>query len=427
MSDWWYLQNGKKRGPVSAEKIQRLRAEGRIHGRTRVWQDGETHARPLDDVSELLAQAIKSEPPSELRTEDRSAAVRPAAPHVILDAPSEEVSTAHSASSAWRRFWARTLDMMIFAALFNGVLVLAVLSSPRAAEMPRLPILASCLVMLILLLADALCLAIFGNTPGKALLRIQVRDSDGQPLPLNLCVDRAVKLWIQGCGLGIPLIALATYLWQLNRLTKGQPASYDETRGFQVQLRPLGTWRTLVAALSFVVVPAIYGAFIVAVVSQLPPESNFDLIAELKQQPQSWRNPSTGRSTLLDSRWEIKSLDRDSAEPTFVFTNVYGPTQVELRRVRGAGRSLAEFTKSLCTQSADSFEFRDGGQLVNRWGVELWQVQANVRDQARQPVQFQVLKRGPVFWQFTTRWASRRVEAEPRYYKLEQDLLHTLK
>lgn len=57
-ASWWYEQDGRQAGPVTAAAIGRLAAEGRLGPAHRVWRDGMADWEPLGNVAEL-AEALR--------------------------------------------------------------------------------------------------------------------------------------------------------------------------------------------------------------------------------------------------------------------------------------------------------------------------------------------------------------------------------
>lgn len=98
-------------------------------------------------------------------------------------------------------------------------------------------------------------LSSWGTTPGKALLRVAVRKSDGSKLNYSEGLNRVFKVWLRGMGLGIPLFTLFAQLNAYNKLTKNGITSWDQEGGIQVMHQKVGFMRVLVAlALFFVFV-----------------------------------------------------------------------------------------------------------------------------------------------------------------------------
>jgi len=132
----------------------------------------------------------------------------------------------------WPRFFARIFDLWWetpLAALLMGSF-LFFLYPELGDELFYL------MCLPVALFFDAVVYTIYGNTPGKALLRVKVVNKlDGSPLIFSQYLGRNLKLWIAGLAFGLPLFNIFTMARQAIRLGKGQPASYDEFADYQVQ------------------------------------------------------------------------------------------------------------------------------------------------------------------------------------------------
>ncbi len=60
---WWYEQDGRQAGPVTAAAIARLVVEGRLGPGHRVWRDGMATWEPLSSVAELAPALAAGRPP----------------------------------------------------------------------------------------------------------------------------------------------------------------------------------------------------------------------------------------------------------------------------------------------------------------------------------------------------------------------------
>jgi uncharacterized RDD family membrane protein YckC len=89
------------------------------------------------------------------------------------------------------------------------------------------PIIASVVLYLIWLPAEALLLSLFGTTPAKWLFGIRVAHPGGDLLSFSEALNRSFLVFVQGVGLGIPFVALFTQLFAYRRLTKTGTTLWD--------------------------------------------------------------------------------------------------------------------------------------------------------------------------------------------------------
>lgn len=97
----------------------------------------------------------------------------------------------------WRRFWARSLDHLLYALLVDAVL----------AAFPRWQNLASVLTLFAMLVLEPLLLYLFATTPGKAIFGIRVLNPEEGKLSYG---DGLVRTWTvmwEGEALRVPLVS----------------------------------------------------------------------------------------------------------------------------------------------------------------------------------------------------------------------------
>jgi uncharacterized RDD family membrane protein YckC len=161
----------------------------------------------------------------------------------------------------WRRLFARTVDICT-----AGFLLFLLLIAAFSATMPEQaagfakatenPIIASIVLYLVWLPAEAVFLSLFGTTPAKWLFGIRVEHPGGNLLSFSEALNRSFLVFVQGVGLGIPFVALFTQLFAYRRLTKTGTTLWDTSAGAVVLQKKWGVFRALVctAAVFFVLI-----------------------------------------------------------------------------------------------------------------------------------------------------------------------------
>lgn len=147
----------------------------------------------------------------------------------------------------WVRYWARYLDLLIAAitlGLFLGIFMPSVLDSTSE-------IFLTIIIVLIWVFVEPILLSNWGTTPGKWLLRIQLKDEKGGKPEFTKALNRSFAVWFRGLGLGIPIISLFTLVAAYNRLTKQGVTSWDEGGEFSITHKRIGPFRIIVAILIF--------------------------------------------------------------------------------------------------------------------------------------------------------------------------------
>src|SRR4030095_5675072 len=89
-------------------------------------------------------------------------------------------------------------------------------------------------------------------TPGKALLRVSVRNAEGSVLGYFEALARSFDVWFRGQGIGFPLVIPFTMLAGYNTLTKRGITTWDRSANTQVTHRTIGPVRIIVAMLLLV-------------------------------------------------------------------------------------------------------------------------------------------------------------------------------
>lgn len=155
-------------------------------------------------------------------------------------------------ASPLRRYWARNFDLWVFLVpvwlAMGGVLSLVVRDFPIWIQSPLAGILFGWLCVPGALFVEAVFVGIFGNTPMKALLGLQVFTVGGNELGFREYLSRQIGVYWYGLGTGFPLISLFTIIKQFTRLKQQRQTTYDAGR-YNVRGRPLGWVHILVVLL----------------------------------------------------------------------------------------------------------------------------------------------------------------------------------
>ena len=150
----------------------------------------------------------------------------------------------------WRRLFARTVDICTACLVLFMLLIFAFSATmpEQAAGFAKAienPIIASVVLYLIWLPAEALLLSLFGTTPAKWLFGIQVAHPGGNLLSFAAALNRSFLVFVQGVGFGIPFVALFTQLFAYRRLTKTSTTLWDTSTTAVVLHKKWGVFRAL--------------------------------------------------------------------------------------------------------------------------------------------------------------------------------------
>lgn len=157
----------------------------------------------------------------------------------------------------WRRFFARAVDIwtggiLLFLLLTFSVGYAAPSSAVGFAKAMETPLVAALLLYLLWIPAEAIFLSFFGATPAKWLFGIRVAHPDGDLLSFSEALKRSVLVWVNGLGIGIPLVALFTQLFAYRRLTRTGTTLWDTSAGAVVTHQRWMAFRALACTVAVV-------------------------------------------------------------------------------------------------------------------------------------------------------------------------------
>jgi uncharacterized RDD family membrane protein YckC len=169
----------------------------------------------------------------------------------------------------WRRFFSRIVEICTtgLVLFFLVLFVLGVVMPRQADEFMQAidnPIIASIVLYLILLPAEAMMLSLFGTTPAKWLFGIRVTHSSGNLLYFSEALNREFRFFYQGVCFGIPFITLIPQLFAYRRLTKTGTTLWDKSTGAVVLHKKWGVIRTLFCTVTVLFVMILTSNFIAA-------------------------------------------------------------------------------------------------------------------------------------------------------------------
>ena len=156
--------------------------------------------------------------------------------------PAQQDSIA-AAPYPWRRFWARMLDLSLTAILWYAFQHFGLRWYWPEQAFYGIPdiLIAPWGGWLFLLILEPVLLATWGYTPGKWLMRLSVRREDGRKLDWETGVGRAVKVFVRGFGLCLPLYNLVRLSASYDQCKNDQVMPWDT--GLRYTVRPVGRGR----------------------------------------------------------------------------------------------------------------------------------------------------------------------------------------
>lgn len=153
----------------------------------------------------------------------------------------------------WRRFFARSFDLLLCGALWNAVLGLGLNINVlnRAAGWQ---IVDGVVELVLLLLLEPLFLALWGATPGKWLLGLRVTDQNDQRLSYQAAFTRTC--WVLWKGLGFQIVIYdLVRLWKSYQACQaGETLEWEYESDSVLTLRDERPWRNIAMGAAFALV-----------------------------------------------------------------------------------------------------------------------------------------------------------------------------
>lgn len=215
--DIWIIQDGEKIGPIHDFEVRRKIENGELSATTPAWHEGIDAWKPLVEI-DLFSREFDKPP-------------EPAEPESLPAAPPALPDQAHLV----RRFWARWLDLTLFAAVWwiaiwaSGRDIGTILNQPWIILFHYIP----------WFVLETFLLHRFGTTAGKSLLGIRVVNDDGSHLSLTAAALRSARVFIMGVGFGWVPLALVCHIFAWFTAKRlGRPL-WDHAGGHRLIVTPL--------------------------------------------------------------------------------------------------------------------------------------------------------------------------------------------
>lgn len=141
----------------------------------------------------------------------------------------------------WIRFWARYIDISVFAFLSGFIIEPFYRFSPG-------PVLgfdfAGIVVMVTAVITcESICLTLFGSTPGKWIANIQIADFSGSHPSILQSLSRTFQVWAKGMWFGIPILLLIPMYIAKGKIMQNGAADWDFFCGTFLSQRPVSFLR----------------------------------------------------------------------------------------------------------------------------------------------------------------------------------------
>lgn len=231
--DWYYKKGvGQERiGPLSDEAIRAMAERGDIKPDVLLWHAGMADWTAARDIPGVITppNTRVGPPPAPPATWVPSTRTKGPADHDGVAADEAAVPVA----GPWARFWARSLDMALSVSLLGfviGAIFPSIAEPGSALEGQQGDLILGLALLPLSMVVDAGIHTIFGNTLGKWIAGLRVLSSDGRKLPFKDYLWRNLGVYVQGYGLGLPLVSLVTLIYSWNKARKGEDLGWDASK-----------------------------------------------------------------------------------------------------------------------------------------------------------------------------------------------------
>lgn len=145
----------------------------------------------------------------------------------------------------WVRFWAKYIDINIFG--FCTGFLMGLTFPIYMAESNYLSL--GIVSMFLYVFIEPIFISEFGTTFGRWLLKTKVVTRYGTNNSYMNALKRSFHVWWRGCGLGIPIINLFTFIVNYRILNRENITPWDKSSGYLVKHEKIGVLRIIVATM----------------------------------------------------------------------------------------------------------------------------------------------------------------------------------
>jgi len=255
--DVYVMKEGQRRGPFQLFRLTEMLEDGELTPQDAVWHEGMEKWQPMQETESLQGVLRKAANVSVAEGRDETApaaTVKPAVPPELTLAVLRQ-----RRALAWRRFFARQIDMTISTAAVIAAAVLMGWGDWWSLYVPEswILILAPALVWI---LPETVMLSWLGWTPGRVMLGLQVVDKDGNCPTPGAALKRSVLVWAGGYGFGLPALFLpvAQWMYAFWHFQRRGETLWDHSAGTRVTFCQLHRWHVAGIAVFTAAITALF-------------------------------------------------------------------------------------------------------------------------------------------------------------------------
>ena len=348
---------------------------------------------------------MHSDPSKTGLTDTQSRVSPPQADHVTNEiggpaTPESNFPDGIELASPWRRFWARTLDLwwesMVGAFLLSFFLSIFSQSWVDFIDTTSTQVLGIIFIPVAFAL-DSVIYKIFGNTPGKYLLGLSVTSIHLKKLSFTEYLNRNMRIWVFGYGLGLPLVYIFTIFRQYGRVKNLKAASYDEETGNRVRFDKLKAKPIWAFVLIWI---AVLGAIVY--LQSLSTTWKTKEVVQTQDSWYTWVNPITGNKATINSSWKYSASKNQDQEDIYTFIDKPNNSIVVIGVETFKNHTLNEYVVLYMQAVKKQMFFKDGGTYTQENGQQIWRGEGFVSSKPESILKVEIREMGDDFWRIAT-------------------------
>ncbi len=152
----------------------------------------------------------------------------------LLISHQEVIPEKNIAPHPWRRYFARTFDLFGYSIIWIFIQQL-ILRWDLTAYSIIDTLVGSYVSCGLMLLLEPILLSSLGTTPGKWILGLVVRDSQGRKLTYRVALNRVLELFGKGMGFNIPIYSIVRLVSSYRDCEKGEIMWWDDGITYEVK------------------------------------------------------------------------------------------------------------------------------------------------------------------------------------------------
>jgi len=152
----------------------------------------------------------------------------------------------------WLRFWARNMDLMLFAILLGYLLSFAPASVLKLIGRIQYIMPVS---LLLWVLVEAILLSTWGTTPGKIIFGITIRDNNGNKPSFRSSLNRSASVWFWGMGCGINYVEVITEILSYKKLKDKGITRWDQNGKYNITHEGISIINIIIAVVLLIGIP----------------------------------------------------------------------------------------------------------------------------------------------------------------------------